>query len=127
MQDKATYNYTIIRLVPRVEREEFLNVGVILFSKPKKFLEIKYYIDQQKLSALSPTVNAQFIIEYLKAWEAICSGEPSSGPIGQLDLAERFRWLAATKSTMLQCSPTHTGLCSDPEKELLDLFERYVL
>lgn len=127
MQDRITYEFAIIRLVPKVEREEFINVGVLVFSKRKKYLGIKYAINPEKLLALSKTCNIKIIEEYLMAWKSICNGTPDSAPIGKLELADRFRWLAAVKSTILQCSPTHPGLCTHPEKELEDLFNRYVL
>lgn len=127
MQDREIYNFALIRLVPVVEREEFINVGVILFSKRKKFLGIKYHLNRERLSSFSESLDIDCIEAYLRGWEAICNGHPEGGPIGEFDLADRFRWLAAAKSTMLQCSPTHPGLCASPEKELDDLFDRYVL
>jgi hypothetical protein len=126
MQDRVTYEFAIIRFVPKVEREEFVNIGAILFSKRKKFLGIRYTIDQERLNAFSKEIDIDLLNEYLKAWELICSGNPAGGAIGELELADRFRWLAAAKSTMLQCSKTHPGLCYDPEIELEDLFEKYV-
>ncbi len=127
MQDKVTYEFAIIRVVPRVEREEFFNVGVILFSKRKKFLGVKYHIDKTKLEAFSNELEFDLIESYLKSWEDICEGAPKGGPIGEFELSDRFRWLAATRSTIIQSSKTHPGLCADPEKELEDIFEKYVL
>lgn len=127
MQDRLTYEFAIIRVVPKVEREEFINIGVILFSKRNKFLGIKYAIDKERLLALSNTIDIDNLDDYLRAWEEICLGTPHGGIIGEFELSDRFRWLAATKSTILQCSATHPGLCLDPKKELEDLFERYVL
>lgn len=127
MQNRVTYEFAIIRFVPKVEREEFINIGALLFSKRKKFLGIKYSVDAQRLKALSDEVDQNTIIDYLKAWEAICMGGSQGGPIGELELSDRFRWLSACKSTVLQCSKTHPGLCTDPARELEDLFERYVL
>lgn len=127
MQDKETFEYAIIRVVPKVEREEFFNVGVILFSKRKKFLDMKYFIDPKKLEAFSCSVDFEFIEAYLKAWKQICAGAASGGAIGQLELPERFRWLVSARSTIIQSSPTHSGLCHDPEKVLEGLFEFYVL
>ena len=127
MQDRATYEFAIIRLVPKVEREEFINVGALLFSKPKKYLGIKFKIDAERLKAFSSDFDPVAIKEYLHAWEDICKGGSFGGAIGKLELCDRFRWLAASKSTVLQCSQTHPGLCADPEKELEDLFNRYVL
>lgn len=127
MQNRVTYEFAIIRFVPKVEREEFINVGVLLFSKQKKYFGIKYITDSERLKTFSTDIDQNMIFEYLKAWEVICMGGTQGGTIGELELSDRFRWLAAAKSTMLQCSPTHPGLCLDPEKELEDLFNRYVL
>ncbi len=127
MQDKVTFEYAIIRIVPKVEREEFFNVGVILFSKRKKFLGIKYKIDPIKLNAFSDDLDIKNLNDYLKAWELICDGHPNGGAIGEFELSDRFRWLAASKSTMIQSSKTHPGLCDDPEKTLGNIFNTYVL
>jgi len=127
MQDKATYEYSIIRLVPKVEREEFLNVGVILFSKHKHFLGIKYEIDKDRIRSFSKDIDIDEIKDYLHAWELICRGSPEGGAIGELVLASRFRWLTASRSTIIQSSKTHPGLCHAPQEVLEDLFKRYVL
>ena len=126
MQDRVTFEYAIIRVVPKVEREEFFNVGVILFSKRKKFLDVKYQIDQKKLKAFCDDLDIEILNDYLKSWKNICDGDPKGGTIGKLELSDRFRWLAATRSTMIQSSKTHPGLCHDPQKELDDIFEKYV-
>lgn len=127
MQDKVTYEYAIIRVVPEVEREEFFNVGVILYSKRKKYLDIKYHINEQKLRAFSPALDITFLNNYLHAWKLVCQGAPEGGPIGQLDLAYRYRWLTASRSTIIQSSKTHPGLCSHPQEVLERLFNQYVL
>lgn len=127
MQNKYTFEYAIIRIVPKVEREEFFNVGVILFSKRKKFLGIKYYINPDKLKAFSPEVELTVFNDYLKAWELICDGEPHGGRIGQMELSDRFRWLTACRSTIIQSSKTHPGLSENPESELEDIFKTQVL
>jgi len=136
MQDKgkitnsgkaATYEFAVIRLVPKVEREEFLNIGVILFSKQKKYLGIKYLIDEKRINSFSDKVDIHLIRKYLEAWDLICQGTPKGGEIGKLDIAERFRWLVASRSTIIQSSKTHPGLCHHPEKVLEAIFERYVL
>ncbi|MCR9288455.1 DUF3037 domain-containing protein [Saprospiraceae bacterium] len=127
MPNKYSFEFAIIRIVPKVEREEFFNVGAILFSKQKKYLGIKYKIDEKRLEAFSCDIDINSLNDYLKAWESICLGEPSGGAIGKLELAYRFRWLTAARSTIIQSSKTHPGLCHDPEKELDDLFKRYVL
>jgi hypothetical protein len=127
MQDKVTFEYAIIRIVPKVEREEFFNVGVILFSKRKKFLGIKYHINPLKLKAFSEDLDLDFLNDYLKAWQLICDGTPNGGTIGAFELSDRFRWLAASRSTIIQSSKTHPGLCNDPEKVLETIFNTYVL
>ncbi|MFT5984502.1 MAG: hypothetical protein ACI9RM_002968 [Ulvibacter sp.] len=127
MQDRCTFEYAIIRVVPKVEREEFFNVGAILFSKRKKFLGIKYLVNSNKLKAFSPEIELEVLNNYLEAWELICDGEPSGGKIGTLELSDRFRWLAACRSTIIQSSKTHSGLSSDPKEALEDIFRKYVL
>ena len=127
MHDKATFEYAVIRLVPKVEREEFINVGVLLFSKPKRFLGMRSHLDMNRVAALAPDLEQEQIQEYLNAWEAVCTGGRQGGPIGQMDTASRFRWLSAARSTLLQCSPIHPGLCADPEAVLDKLYEEYVL
>lgn len=127
MQDKVTFEYAIIRLVPKVEREEFFNVGVILFSKRKKFLDIKFYINPKKLKVIAPELEISFLDDYLNAWKLICDGKPTSGKIGELEISDRFRWLVACRSTIIQSSKTHAGLSEFPEKELETIFEKYVL
>jgi hypothetical protein len=127
MQDKHTFEYAIIRIVPKVEREEFFNVGVLLFSKRKKFLGIQFHIDTTKLKVLAPGLEIDVLNENLYAWKLICEGKDKGGTIGALEISDRFRWLAACRSTMIQSSKTHPGLSEDPEKELNVLFEAYVL
>lgn len=127
MQDRCTFEFALIRLVPKVEREEFFNIGVILFSKRKKFLGIKYHIDEVRFKAFSTEMDVSDLNDYLTAWKLVCDGEPSGGSIGKLELSDRFRWLTATRSTIIQSSDTHSGLCTNPEEELQCIFEKYVL
>ena len=127
MRDRVTYEYAVIRLVPKVEREEFMNVGVILFSKRKKYLGIKYVVDEQRVSAFAKEVDVSMIQSYLEAWESICNGSPEGGKIGELEMSLRFRWLVASRSTIIQSSKTHPGLCYDPEQVLAELYERYIV
>jgi len=127
MQDRYIFEYAIIRFVPKVEREEFFNVGVILFSKRKKFIGIKYQINPDKLKSFSPEIELDLLNEYLNAWKLICDGAPSGGPIGKLELSDRFRWLTACRSTIIQSSKTHPGISIDPKIELDDIFGKYVL
>jgi hypothetical protein len=127
MQDRVKYEYAIIRIVPKVEREEFFNVGVILFSKRKKFLRVKFHICKKKLATFSCEIDFDTLNNYLKAWEDICIGSLKGGTIGELELSDRFRWLTASRSTIIQSSETHSGLCIDPEKELQYIFDSFVL
>lgn len=127
MPNRFTFEFAIIRVVPKVERGEFINVGVILFSKHKKYLGIKYKIDKKRLEAFSSEIDVNLLEDYLKSWTLICEGEPQGGAIGKLELAYRFRWLTAARSTIIQSSQTHPGFSYDPEKELEDTFKRYVL
>lgn len=127
MQDKYPFKYAIIRLVPKVEREEFFNIGAILYCKRKKFLEVKFEINQDKLNTFSPEIDQELLTEYLNAWTLICEGHSTGGPIGALEISERFGWLTACRSTIIQSSQTHAGLCTNPEKELNALFKTHVL
>ncbi|RED43906.1 hypothetical protein DFQ10_10495 [Winogradskyella eximia] len=127
MQNSQTFEYAIIRVVPRVEREEFFNVGVILFSKRNKFLGIKYDINKDKLKAFSTDVELEMLEDYLNAWKLICDGDPHGGKIGTFELSDRFRWLTACRSTIIQSSKTHPGLSNDPQKTLDEIFVNYVL
>ncbi|MEM9329673.1 MAG: DUF3037 domain-containing protein [Bacteroidota bacterium] len=126
MPDRVTYEFAMIRLVPKVEREEFLNIGVVVMSRPKKYLGIKFKLDEERITAFSKDVDLALIHEYLKAWQLICQGSPHGGAIGKMDLTSRYRWLVSTRSTMIQCSETHPGLCDDPAQVLEDLWQRYV-
>jgi hypothetical protein len=127
MQDKHLFEYAIIRVVPRVEREEFVNVGVILFCAKKKFLKCKIHSDAQKLEVMCKELDLEELNKNLNAIKTICAGGKHSGPIGQLDLASKFRWLTATRSTVVQSSKVHPGFCDEPELMLERLQEQFVL
>jgi hypothetical protein len=127
MQDKQLFEYAVIRVVPRVEREEFLNVGVILFCKKLQFLETKFQINENRMKSFCAEIDIEILREHLHTFEKICRGDNDSGPIGKLPLAERFRWLTATRSTIVQTSKTHPGFCKDPSETLTKLFEQLVL
>lgn len=127
MQEKQVYEYAFIRFVPKVERGEFLNVGVIVFCKRKNFLKMKYHLDAKRLGAFSEETDMEELAHYLDAWDAICQGSHDGEYIARLDPASRFRWLTATRSTIIQSSTVHPGLCTDPEAVLNDLFTKYVL
>lgn len=127
MQENNLFEYAIIRVVPRVEREEFLNVGVILFCKKKNFLKVLYSIEKTKINAISSKIDLEEFKAHLVAFNEIALGSENSGPIGELEIAERFRWLTATRSTILQTSKVHPGLCKDLEKTLEKLYIEQVL
>jgi hypothetical protein len=127
MPEKHLFEYAVIRIVPRVEREEFLNVGVILYSQSLKFLDMMYNVDEKKLSYFSEKLDIPEVEDYLKAYGHICRGKAEGGPIGKLDLASRFRWLTATRSTIVQSSKVHSGFCADPGNALHELFTKFVL
>ena len=127
MQGKYLFEYAIIRIVPRVEREEFLNTGVILYCRDRKFLQCIYTINKEKVNALCGDVDCHEVDEHLHSFERICKGTKDGGPIAALDLASRFRWLTATRSTVVQTSRVHPGFCNDPQETLQKLFEQLVL
>lgn len=126
MQERHLFEYAMIRVVPKVEREEFINIGVILYCAAKKFLECRIDINTQRLNALDPSVDLQILHQNLTSFELICKGGASGGTIGGLPAAERFRWLTAARSTMIQCSKVHPGLCDDPSSTLSKLFAQLV-
>ncbi len=127
MQEKFTFEYAIIRVVPRVEREEFLNVGVIVFCKRPAFLEMKYVLDEKKILALYPKIDLEDVRQHLQAFEQISKGNKEAGPIALLDYAARFRWLTAKRSTVVQTSAVHPGICSDAEQTVEKLLEQLVV
>ena len=127
MQNKHLFEYAVIRVVPRVEREEFLNVGIVLYCKTRKYLECIYSLDKNKLQVLCPTLDCGDVEGHLQSFESICKGSKDAGPIGGLDIASRFRWLTATRSTIVQTSKVHPGFCQDPNDKLQKLFEQLVL
>ena len=126
MQQKLQYEYAIVRVVPVVEREEFVNAGVILFCKKEKFIRMKYHLPLDKLLALRPDAEVEEIRKNLEAFRIIAYGEKEGGPIASLDPAERFRWLSAVRSASIQTSIPHTGLSADLEKTFNSLFDEMV-
>lgn len=120
------FQYAVIRVVPRVERGEFLNVGVVLLCRPRPFLGAKVALDEARLRAIAPDADPATIAPHLAAIERIAAGDPEAGPIARLSAAERFHWLVSPSSTVIQPSEVHTGVCDDPSEELARLFERLV-
>ncbi len=122
----SSFDYAIVRVVPCVEREEFINVGVILFCRTLRFLEARIELDTKRLTALSPQLDLAMVQAHLDLIPRICAGGTKAGPIGQLSQSERFQWLVTPRSTTIQVSPVHCGLCVDPQATLDDLFEKMV-
>ncbi len=118
-----SYDYAIVRIVPHVEREEFINVGVILLCRERRFLDARSKPDAARLAALAPDLDTTAAQAQLDLIQQICAG---AGPLGELTQAERFRWLTAPRSTALQVSPAHAGLCAAPKAELDLLFEKLI-
>jgi hypothetical protein len=116
--EQTSFDYAVVRVVPRVEREEFVNAGVILFCSEQRFLEARVHVEESRLRALWPEIDIELVRQHLEAFPKICSGAPSAGPIARLSQRERFHWLVAPRSTMIQVSPVHSGLCDNPRSAL---------
>ncbi len=127
MQEDLLFEYAVIRVVPKVEREEFLNVGVIVLCAKQKFLKARIELNEARLRALHNDVEIGELKEYIHSFELICEGGSLGGAIGCLPLAERFRWLTATRSTIVQTSKVHPGLCRDAQEMLDRLFKQLVM
>ena len=120
------YSYALVRVVPRVERGEFLNVGVVLFSRELDYLGARLDVDEARLRSLAPAVDMALVERHLRVFEAICEGLAEGGPIAALPKPERFHWLVAPRSTMIQTSPVHVGRSQHAERALEDLLEEFV-
>ncbi|HEY9194858.1 MAG TPA: DUF3037 domain-containing protein [Mucilaginibacter sp.] len=120
------FEYAVIRVVPRVEREEFINIGVIVYCPKQKFLKALLQVDEARLNAFAPGVDIECLKDNINSFERITNGDKQAGPIAQLDQASRFRWLTATRSTVVQSSKVHPGLCTDAEATLVKLFNQLV-
>jgi hypothetical protein len=122
----SSFDYAIIRVVPRVERGERVNAGVILFCLERDFLQARVEVNETRLRELWPEIDLELVRQHLEAIPKICAGSPEAGPIARLSLRERFHWLVAPRSTMIQVSPVHAGLCDPPERALDELFGQMV-
>ena len=122
-----SYDYAIIRVVPRVERGEYLNAGIVLFCRTRRFLQARIALDHARLAALAPTLEPGDIEQALATYPAVCVGGKAAGALGALPQTERFHWLIAPRSTVIQTSPVHCGICADLEHELNRMMERFVL
>ena len=127
MPARNSYDYALVRLVPHVERGECINAGVILFCRTQRFLGALIHLDKQRVQALAPQLDLDFVSQHLNRIPLICAGDRQTGSIGLLSQSERFHWLVSPRSTIIQTSPVHSGLCSDPAATLERLFKHLVL
>ncbi|MDX2152465.1 MAG: DUF3037 domain-containing protein [Bryobacteraceae bacterium] len=127
MPARVSFDYAVLRVVPRVEREEFVNAGVVLFCPERNFLGVRIGVEEQRLRALHPSVDAGLVAERLEAFRKVAEGLADGGPIARLSKRERFHWIVSPRSTVIQVSPVHGGLCESPERGLDELFRQLVL
>ena len=120
------FQYAVLRVVPRVEREEFVNVGVIVFCRTRGFLRARVALDPRRIRTLAPDIDLETVREHLDARVRVAAGDPGAGPIAALPQSERFHWLVAPSSTIIQTSSVHSGLCDEPEAVLERLFAQLV-
>jgi hypothetical protein len=121
-----SYDYAVLRIVPAVEREEFVNAGVVLQCPERAFLGCRVQLDRPRLEALWPALDLDTIHRHLEAFLRICAGDPAAGPVARLSRRERFQWLVAPRSTVIQVSAVHCGVCDSPEAALEEIFGRLV-
>ncbi|MDC8106881.1 MULTISPECIES: DUF3037 domain-containing protein [Chryseobacterium] len=126
MQEDKIYEYAVIRLVPKVEREEFFNIGLVMFSKKEKFIRVDFYLCPDKFRLMHSKLDYEDIIQNLQSFQKIANGDKDGGPIALLDIPERFRWLTAVRSSVIQTSRPHPGKSKDLEKTFGKLFEELV-
>ena len=123
---RSSFEYAVVRVVPRVDREEFVNAGVAVFCLEQSYLQARIQLDESRLKALWPESDVETIRTHLEAIPRICAGDPDAGPIATLSLRERFHWLVSPRSTVIQVSAPHAGMCSDPLETLDRLFHQLV-
>ena len=126
MPEQFRYDYAVIRVVPKVDREEFINAGVILSCPDRSFLEARIKLNESRLLALDPSLDLETVRTHLATIPKICEGGDDAGPIGRLPQRQRFHWLVAPRSTIIQTSPVHTGTCSEPAAALERLVAKMV-
>ena len=126
MRGSEPFQYAIVRVVPRVERGECMNVGVVFFCRPRRYLAARTALDEARLAAFAPGLDPAEVRAHLEAMTRIAAGDADAGPVAQLDQSGRFNWLVAPSSTIIQTSPVHTGLCEDPDETLGRLMEKLV-
>ena len=123
---RSPFEYVLLRVVPRVERGEFINAGVVLYCQEARFLDARVHLDPERLRNLDPRVDPEVVKAHLEAARRVCAGGPGAGAVGLLPPVQRFGWLAAPRSTVVQPSPVHTGLAEDPREALDRLLETMV-
>ncbi len=127
MPELSSFDYAVVRVVPRVERGEYLNVGVIVFARTQNFLDARMSLDRERLAIVAPEIDGDEVERYLEMMLRVVRGGQGSGPIGQLSPSERFNWLVSPRSTVIQTSPVHSGLCIDSERMLEHLLRTTVV
>lgn len=125
MPARSSYDYALVRVVPRVEHLAFVNAGAIVHCRDSEFLGARIFLSRARLAGLAPDCDLDAVAAHLAAIPVICAGGPGSGPVGQLPLTDRFHWLVAPRSTIVQTSPVHVGLCASPAAALDELARRY--
>jgi hypothetical protein len=124
--DWISYDFAVLRAVPHPHVGAFVPVGVVVHARTAEFLGIRVLVAAEELRARIPDVDAELLARYLRACRAICEGDPSAGPVALLSPSERFHWLTAPRSDVIQCGPVHEGVCADPARALDELFAAYV-
>ena len=127
MSPMVDYDFAVLRAVPRVHLGAFVNVGVVVHARTAEFLALRAVTDEGLLAVHVPGVDAELLARYLRSCEAICAGDVAAGPMALAPPSERFHWLTAPRSDVLQSSPVHEGICDDPQRALDRLFEEYVI
>jgi len=120
------YDFAVLRVVPRVHLGAFVNVGVVVHARTAEFLALRALVDERILAARVPGIDAELLARYLRSCTAICAGDAAAGPMALAPTSERFHWLTAPRSDVLQSSPVHEGICESPQRALDDLFDAYV-
>ena len=123
---RVDYDFAVLRVVPRVHTSAFVNVGIVLHARTAEFLGMRAVTDVAALARMAPGIDAELLARYLKSCEAICAGDESAGDVALAPSSERFHWLTAPRSDVIQSSPVHEGICGDPSKAIDELFATYV-
>lgn len=127
MAERTSFDYAVLRIVPRVDREEFLNAGLLMFCLAHKFLDARVHVDAALVRAFAPGLDVDAAWQHLQAFPKICSGDPNAGPVARLTLRQRFHWMTAPRSTIIQVSAVHCGMCDSPSATFEQLFQQLVL